>query len=47
MVVIGGGGKSGVFCLYEAKRVEGVKTVAIDYSHEAVERLARCPSSTK
>jgi L-erythro-3,5-diaminohexanoate dehydrogenase len=39
-VVIGGGGKSGVLCLFEAKRKEGVKTIAVDYSKEAVERAA-------
>jgi L-erythro-3,5-diaminohexanoate dehydrogenase len=41
VVVIGGGGKSGVLCLYEAKRRSGVRTVAVDYSKEAVERLNR------
>ena len=39
VVVIGGGGKSGVLCLYEAKKKKGVKTIAIDYSEEAVQRL--------
>lgn len=41
VVVIGGGGKSGVLCLYEAKRKEGVKTIAVDYSQEAVERASQ------
>lgn len=39
VVVIGGGGKSGVLCLYEAKKKPGVKTIAVDYSKEAIERL--------
>lgn len=41
VVVIGGGGKSGVLCLYEAKKKSGVKTIAIDYSEEAIQRLRR------
>lgn len=40
VVVVGGGGKSGVLCLYEAKRKPGVRTIAVDYSQEAVERLS-------
>ncbi len=40
VVVIGGGGKSGVLCLYEAKRQAGVRTIAVDYSKAAVERLS-------
>lgn len=43
VVVVGGGGKSGVLCLYEAKRKKDVKTIAIDYSSEAVERLSSLP----
>jgi L-erythro-3,5-diaminohexanoate dehydrogenase len=43
VVVIGGGGKSGILCLYEAKKKPGVRTVAIDYSKEAVERLSALP----
>jgi L-erythro-3,5-diaminohexanoate dehydrogenase len=43
VVVIGGGGKSGILCLYEAKKKPGVKTVAIDYSKEAVDRLSSLP----
>ncbi len=39
VVVIGGGGKSGLLCLAEAKRQKGVKTVAVEYSTAAVERL--------
>lgn len=39
VVVVGGGGKSGVLCLYEAKKKEGVTTVAIDYSTDAIARL--------
>ncbi|NBU20045.1 L-erythro-3,5-diaminohexanoate dehydrogenase [bacterium] len=41
VVVIGGGGKSGVLCLYEAKKKKGVRTIAIDYSQEAIERLKK------
>lgn len=43
VVVIGGGGKSGVLCLYEAKRKPGVKTVAVDYSQAAIDRLSQLP----
>ena len=43
VVVIGGGGKSGVLCLYEAKRKQGVRTVAVDYSADAIERLNKLP----
>lgn len=39
VVVIGGGGKSGVLCLYEAKRKFGVRTIAVDYSDSAIARL--------
>jgi L-erythro-3,5-diaminohexanoate dehydrogenase len=39
VVVIGGGGKSGVLCLYEAKKKFGVRTVAVDYSDAAISRL--------
>lgn len=39
VVVIGGGGKSGVLCLYEAKRKPGVTTIAVDYSDAAIARL--------
>jgi L-erythro-3,5-diaminohexanoate dehydrogenase len=39
VAIIGGGGKSGVLCLYEAKRKPGVKTIAIDYSKTAIDRL--------
>lgn len=38
VVVIGGGGKSGVLCLYEAKRRTGVTTIAVDCSDAAVRR---------
>lgn len=43
LVVIGGGGKSGLLCLQEAKRKPGVSTIAVDYSTEAVERLRLFP----
>jgi L-erythro-3,5-diaminohexanoate dehydrogenase len=43
VVVVGGGGKSGLLCLYEAKRKDGVKTIAIDNTREAVERLSSLP----
>jgi len=39
VLVIGGGGKSGVLCLYEAKKKPGVTTLALDYSDAAIERL--------
>jgi L-erythro-3,5-diaminohexanoate dehydrogenase len=39
VVVVGGGGKSGMLCLFEAKRKSGVKTIAVDYSEEAIARL--------
>lgn len=39
VVVIGGGGKSGVLCLFEAKRKKGVRTIAVDYSDSAIARL--------
>jgi L-erythro-3,5-diaminohexanoate dehydrogenase len=38
VVVIGGGGKSGALCLYEAKKKKGVRTIAIDYSDLSVAR---------
>jgi L-erythro-3,5-diaminohexanoate dehydrogenase len=38
VVVVGGGGKSGVLCLYEAKK-RGAHTIGIDYSDEAMARL--------
>lgn len=41
VLVIGGGGKSGLLCLYEAKRKPGVRTIAVDYSQAGVERLSR------
>lgn len=43
VVVVGGGGKSGVLCLFEAKRKAGVKTVAVDYSDAAIQRLKSLP----
>lgn len=39
VVVVGGGGKSGVLCLYEAKKKAGVKTIAVDYSPTAIAHL--------
>ncbi|MEK7690583.1 MAG: L-erythro-3,5-diaminohexanoate dehydrogenase, partial [Bdellovibrionota bacterium] len=40
VVVIGGGGKSGLLCLYEAKRQKPrVKTVTVEYSETACEKL--------
>lgn len=41
VVIIGGGGKSGVLCLYEAKKKKGVTTIAVDYSSASIERLHR------
>ena len=43
VLVVGGAGKSGVLCLYEAKRKSGVKTIAVDYSDQALERLSHLP----
>lgn len=43
VAVIGGGGKSGVLCLYEAKRKKNVTTIAIDYSDLAIQRLSSLP----
>jgi L-erythro-3,5-diaminohexanoate dehydrogenase len=43
VVVIGGGGKSGILCLYEAKRKKGVRTIAVDYSPKSLERLKALP----
>lgn len=43
VVVIGGGGKSGLLCLYQAKQKIGVKTIAIDYTQESLERLSDLP----
>lgn len=41
VVIVGGGGKSGVLCAYEAKKRKGVKTIAIDYSDAAVARVKK------
>ncbi len=41
VVVIGGAGKSGLLCLYEAKRKKGVTTIAVDYSPQAIERVKK------
>ncbi len=43
VLVVGGGGKSGVLCLYEAKKKAGVTTIALDYSDAAIERLRKLP----
>jgi len=43
VVVIGGGGKSGVLCLYEAKRRKNVRTIAVDFSQKSLERLRTLP----
>ena len=43
VVVIGGGGKSGLLCLYQAKQTIGVRTIAIDYSQASLARLAGLP----
>lgn len=39
--VIGGGGKSGLLCLHEAKKRAGItgKVIALDYSQAAIERI--------
>lgn len=38
VLVVGGGGKSGVLCLAQAKKVKGVTTIALDYSDQSVHR---------
>jgi L-erythro-3,5-diaminohexanoate dehydrogenase len=43
VVIIGGGGKSGVLCAYEAKKKKNVTTIAIDYSDAAVTRARGLP----
>lgn len=43
VVVVGGGGKSGLLCLYEAKKKPGVRTIALDYSKDAIEQLKKFP----
>jgi L-erythro-3,5-diaminohexanoate dehydrogenase len=43
VVVVGGGGKSGILCLYEAKKKSGVTTVAVDYSQSAIDQLKKLP----
>ena len=40
VLVIGGGGKSGILCLAEAKQKSGVKTLVVDYSAESITRLS-------
>ncbi len=39
VLIIGGAGKSGVLCAFEAKKKPGVTTIAIDYSEAAINRL--------
>lgn len=41
VVIVGGGGKSGILCAYEAKKKKDVKTIAIDYSDVAIARLKK------
>lgn len=41
VLVIGGGGKSGVLCLYQAKQAPGTTTIAVDYSQVAISRLEK------
>jgi L-erythro-3,5-diaminohexanoate dehydrogenase len=43
VLIVGGGGKSGVLCAYQAKRKKNVKTIAVDYSDEAINRLKTLP----
>ena len=43
VVVIGGGGKSGVLCLYEAKKRKNVRTIALDYADRSLDRLRALP----
>lgn len=48
VLIIGGGGKSGLFCLYEAIRRAGPQgqVVALDYSPESVRRAERLAAAT-
>ncbi|MBI3544441.1 MAG: L-erythro-3,5-diaminohexanoate dehydrogenase, partial [Deltaproteobacteria bacterium] len=41
VLVIGGGGKSGLLCLYEAKKAVGKtgQTIGLDYGNEALQRM--------
>lgn len=41
VVVIGGGGKSGLLCLYEAKKAVGPsgKVIGLDYGQDAIDRM--------
>lgn len=43
VVVVGGGGKSGLLCLYEAKKAVGPhgRVIGLDYGAEAVERMKK------
>lgn len=43
IVVIGGGGKSGLLCMYEAKKAVGAngKIIGLDYSQESVDRMKK------
>lgn len=43
VLIIGGAGKSGVLCAFEAKKKPGVTTIAIDYSEAAITRLRGLP----
>jgi L-erythro-3,5-diaminohexanoate dehydrogenase len=43
VVIVGGGGKSGVLCAFEAKKKKGVTTIAVDYSDSAIARLKTLP----
>lgn len=41
VVVIGGGGKTGPLCLAESKRKKGVRTIAVEYSPQAADAIAK------
>ncbi|MBL7715975.1 MAG: L-erythro-3,5-diaminohexanoate dehydrogenase [Bdellovibrionales bacterium] len=43
VLIIGGGGKSGLLCAYEAKKKPGTRVLAIEYSAAAVERTKGLP----
>jgi L-erythro-3,5-diaminohexanoate dehydrogenase len=43
VLIVGGGGKSGVLCAYEAKKKKNVTTIAVDYSDDAIARLKTLP----
>lgn len=39
VLVVGGGGKSGLLCLFEAKKIQGVTAIALDYQDASLQRV--------